>query len=76
MHIKCNICTIITKPRKGDQTCRVCKKVLIKNTRVQEWVTTMVMARVRVKVKVRARTMVMRRARMRMRRRMAISRMR
>ena len=31
MHIKCNICATVTNPGEGDQTCRVCKKDLIKN---------------------------------------------
>ena len=29
--IKCNICATVTNPGEGDQTCRVCKKVLIGN---------------------------------------------
>ena len=29
--IKCNICATVTNPGKGDQTCGVCKKVLIGN---------------------------------------------
>ena len=29
--IKCNVCATVTNPGEGDQTCRVCKKVLIGN---------------------------------------------